>query len=591
MPNFPHTPTHPCGALRVAHATQTVTLCGWVARARNLGGLLFVQLRDKTGIVQCTFNETENAELFAQASALRGEWCVAVTGVVNQRGERDVNKDLPTGEIEVQAISLTVFSKSETPPFEILDDSDAGELLRLKYRYLDLRRAPLQKNLQLRHKATMAIRKFYDDEGFIEVETPILTKSTPEGARDYLVPSRLHPGKFYALPQSPQQYKQLLMVGGIGRYFQIARCFRDEDLRADRQPDFTQIDAEMSFVDIDDVLDMNERMIKAVFSDTIDVTLPDFPRMTWHEAVERYGSDKPDLRYGMEIINLSECVKDTAFVVFANAVKNGGSVRAIKVDGQAANWSRKDMDNITAYAKGIGAGGLAWLKMANGEMSSSFAKQLNESELQAIYTKTNFQDGDVLLVISSEDDAQVKHLLGCLRVECAKRLNLCKPDEFTPVWITEFPLFEYNEEAGRHVAMHHPFTAPMDEDVALLDSDLGATRAKAYDLVINGYELCSGSIRIHRADVQTRMFQLLGLPEEEIQARFGHMIEAFTYGVPPHGGIGFGLDRLVMLLSGTDNIRDVIAFPKTQQAAEPMMNSPDVVDEEQLAELHIKLKT
>jgi len=591
MPNFPHPPTHSCGALRAAHAGQAVTLCGWVARARNLGGLLFVQLRDKTGIVQCTFNETENAELFAQASALRGEWCVAVTGVVNQRGERDVNKDLPTGEIEVQAISLTVFSKSETPPFEILDDSDAGELLRLKYRYLDLRRAPLQKNLQLRHKATMAIRKFYDDEGFIEVETPILTKSTPEGARDYLVPSRLHPGKFYALPQSPQQYKQLLMVGGIGRYFQIARCFRDEDLRADRQPDFTQIDAEMSFVDIDDVLDMNERMIKAVFSDTIDVTLPDFPRMTWHEAVERYGSDKPDLRYGMEIINLSECVKDTAFVVFANAVKNGGSVRAIKVDGQAANWSRKDMDNITAYAKGIGAGGLAWLKMANGEMSSSFAKQLNESELQAIYTKTNFQDGDVLLVISSEDDAQVKHLLGCLRVECAKRLNLCKPDEFTPVWITEFPLFEYNEEAGRHVAMHHPFTAPMDEDVALLDSDLGATRAKAYDLVINGYELCSGSIRIHRADVQTRMFQLLGLPEEEIQARFGHMIEAFTYGVPPHGGIGFGLDRLVMLLSGTDNIRDVIAFPKTQQAAEPMMNSPDVVDEEQLAELHIKLKT
>ncbi len=589
MPHFQHTPTLLCGALRGSHAGQTVTLCGWVARTRNLGGLLFVQLRDHSGIVQCTFNETENAPLFEQAAALRGEYCVTVTGQVSRRNGKDINPDMPTGEIEVLATALTVFSKSLTPPFEIIDDSDANELLRLKYRYLDLRRAPLQHNLRIRHKAAMAVRNFYDAEGFIEVETPVLTKSTPEGARDYLVPSRLHPGKFYALPQSPQQYKQLLMVGGTGRYFQLARCYRDEDLRADRQPDFTQIDMEMSFVDIDDILDINERMMQSLFKSVLNVELPAFPRMTYKDAIEQYGTDKPDLRYDLKLIDVSECLKETNFVVFGDAIHGGGSVRLINAEGLAGRFTRKELDNLVEYTRGLRAGGLAWHKSVDGTVASSFAKQLSETELAALTAAADFKDGDILFVVADKNDRLVKTVLGCLRCELARRLGLIKPDDYKPLWITEFPLFEYSEEENRYVAAHHPFTAPMDEDVALLDSDLGACRAKAFDMVMNGYELCSGSVRIHRADVQQRMFQLLGLPDDEIKTRFGHMIEAFTYGVPPHGGIGFGFDRIVMLLAQTDNIRDVLAFPKTQQAVEPMMDSPANVDNHQLTDLHLQL--
>jgi aspartyl-tRNA synthetase len=589
MPNFLYKPTHGCGELRSKDAGQSVRLCGWVARARNLGGLLFLQLRDASGTVQCTFNETDDAGLFADASSLRGEYCVCISGIVQNRGERDVNRELPTGEIEVKAEALTVFSKALTPPFEILDDSDANEQLRLKYRYLDLRRAPLQQTLRIRHKAAMAARHFFDAEGFVEIETPVLTKSTPEGARDYLVPSRLHPGKFYALPQSPQQYKQLLMVGGVGRYFQVARCYRDEDLRADRQPDFTQIDMEMSFADTDDVMDMNERLLKHIFKETLGVTLPDFPRMTWRDAVENYGSDRPDLRFGLKLIDVSDCLRDTGFVVFKNALQNGGSVRLINAAGLASRFTRKEIDNLTEYVKGLRAGGLAWHKCADGVTASSFAKQLSPEELKSITDCAGFSDGDILFVVADADDRLVKTVLGCLRTELARRLSLIDQNEYKPLWITEFPLFEYSEEEDRYVSVHHPFTAPMDEDTALLDSDLSKCRAKAYDIVMNGYELGGGSIRIHTPEMQTRMFRLLSLPDDEIQNRFGHMIEAFGYGVPPHGGLAFGLDRVAMLLSKTDNIRDVIAFPKTQQAAEPMMESPSTVDERQLADLRISL--
>lgn len=571
--------THDCGALCGKDAGSAVTLCGWVDRTRVHAGLVFIDLRDRGGVTQCVV--TEDSALFAEAQRLKPESVLCIEGTVCARSS--VNPKIPTGEIEVSVQVLDVLSRAQTPPFEIVDDTKAGELLRLEYRYLDLRRPSLQAAMRMRHKAMMSIRRFYDENSFTEIETPVLTASTPEGSRDYLVPSRLHPGSFYALPQSPQQYKQLLMVAGADRYFQIARCFRDEDLRADRQPDFTQVDMEMSFVDIGDVLDMNERMIARLWKDCLNIDLPlPLPRLTWRECMERFGSDKPDLRFGFELKDLTDLTRECGFQVFSGAK----SVRAIVIDSAAESLGRKDLDALTAFAKGLGVKGLAWHK---GE-SSSFAKFLTEAELTALLERAGWKTGDVLLCVADDKDALVKTSLGALRVECAKRLGLLKPEDYRFLWVTEFPLFEYSEEEGRFVAQHHPFCMPMDEDVPLLDGeDLSLCRAKAYDMVCNGLELCSGSIRIHESTVQAKMFELLGFSETEMQRRFGHLLRAFTFGVPPHGGIGFGLDRLVMLLCRTDNIRDVIAFPKTQQAIEPMMGCPSPVDAKQLEELSISV--
>ena len=566
------------GQLRLSDVGKTVSVCGWVQRARDLGGLVFIDLRDRTGLVQCTFDDKN--PLRGEAASVRGEWCLKITGVVRERSAK--NKNIPSGDVEIDVTALHVFSKAQTPPFEIEDDTQAAELLRLQYRYLDLRRPSLQRIVAMRHKAMQAVRRFYDGEGFYEVETPILTASTPEGSRDYLVPSRLHPGSFYALPQSPQQYKQLLMVAGMDKYFQIARCMRDEDLRADRQPDFTQIDMEMSFVDIEDILDVNERMISSIFKEVINVDLPvPLPRLTFREAIERYGSDKPDTRFGFELKNLTDLTRECGFSVFSGAA----AVRCINVTG-GGSFTRKEIDSLTEFVKGLGVKGLAWHK---GE-SSSFAKFLSAGEIAAVEARAEFKPGDLLLVIADGKDSLVKSSLGALRVECARRMGLLDNTKFNFLWITEFPLFEYSEEEGRFVAQHHPFCSPMDEDVELLDGDdLSLARAKAYDMVCNGYELCSGSIRIHDSGVQAKMFRLLGLSEEEMQRRFGHLLRAFTYGVPPHGGIGFGLDRIIMLMAGTANIRDVIAFPKTQSAVEPMMGCPSPVDQKQLDELCLSI--
>ena len=580
------TRSHYCGTLRPSDIGKTVSVCGWVQRQRDIGALIFVDLRDRTGILQLAFDDATDREIFEKAKGLRSEYVVAAVGVVRERSSK--NLEIPTGEIEVEVKELRLLAKADTPPFEILDDCKANEMLRLKYRYLDLRRPVMQNMIATRHRVVKIARDYFDEQGFLEIETPMLTKSTPEGARDYLVPSRVHPGKFYALPQSPQQYKQLLMLSGFDRYFQIARCFRDEDLRADRQPEFTQIDLEMSFVNEEDVMTIQEGFIQRVFKEVlnVDVQTP-FLRMPWQEAMDRFGSDKPDIRFGFELKDISDIVKDCGFGVFSGPVKDGGSVRCINISGGSTHFTRKKIDALVEVAKTYGAKGLAWARLHGGEMTSSFAKFLTEEEMQAILTRAEAKDGDVVLVVGDAKNTVVWAALGALRLECAKQLGLLKKDEYKFLWVVQFPMFEYSEEEGRYVAMHHPFTAPLDEDVEKLDTDKAHCRAKAYDIVLNGVELGGGSIRISTPEMQETMFHALGFTQEDAEERFGHLINAFKFGAPPHGGLAYGLDRLCMLMAGADSIRDVIAFPKVQTASEPMTNCPDFVDDKQLDELSI----
>ena len=581
--------SHRCTEVSVSNVGETVTVMGWVQKSRNKGGIIFVDLRDRSGILQIIFEESNcGAENFAKAEKLRSEFVIAVTGHVEKRGGA-VNENLATGDIEVIAESIRILSESETPPFPIEENSKTKEDLRLKYRYLDLRRPDIQKNIMVRSRVATLTRAFLAEEGFLEIETPTLIKSTPEGARDYLVPSRVHPGSFYALPQSPQLFKQLLMCSGYDRYFQLARCYRDEDLRADRQPEFTQIDMELSFVDVEDVLDVNERLLKKLFKEIcgFDVQLP-IQRMTWREAMDRFGSDKPDLRFGMELKNVSDVVRGSEFAVFKNALENGGSVRGINAEGQGA-MPRKKIDALVEFAKGFGAKGLAYLAVnEDGTYKSSFAKFMKEEELAALVTAMDGKPGDLLL-FAADKDKVVFDVLGNLRLELARQLDLLKKDDFKFLWVTEFPLLEYSEEQGRYVAMHHPFTMPMDEDWALIDSDPGAVRAKAYDIVLNGTELGGGSVRIHQSDIQSKMFEVLGFTPEKAQDQFGFLLEAFKYGVPPHAGLAYGLDRLIMLMVGADSIRDVIAFPKVKDASCLMTEAPTPVDEGQLKELGIEV--
>ena len=564
-----------------------VCLMGWVQKRRDLGGLIFCDLRDRSGIVQLAFDEKTPSEVFDAAFTLRSEYSIMAKGRVRPRGEGAVNKNLATGEIEVEVDELKIFSTSETPPFEIVENSDVKPELRLKHRYLDLRRPDLTRNILNRSRIVKIARDYYDENGFVDIETPCLIKPTPEGARDYLVPSRVHPGKFYALPQSPQLYKQLLMLSGFDRYFQIARCFRDEDLRADRQPEFTQIDLEMSYVTENDVMEINEKFLVRLFHEFkgIDLETP-FIRMTWREAMEHFGSDKPDLRFGFELCDLSDLLTHTEFKVFAGAVAAGGSVRAINVKGAADKFSRKDIDSLTNFVKSYKAKGLAWLKNNGGEVSSSYAKFLSDDENAAIQARLGVEPGDVVFIVADKNKV-VFDSLGALRCEVAKRLGLIDPNEYKLLWVTEFPLLEYDEEDGRFYAMHHPFTMPMEEDLEYIESDPGRIRAKAYDIVINGTEAGGGSVRIHDAEVQSKMFDLLGMTHEEANEKFGFLLEAFKYGVPPHAGMAFGLDRLVMLILGLDDIRDVIAFPKIQNASEPMSRCPSLPDPKALAELGI----
>ena len=564
-----------------------VCLMGWVQKRRDLGGLIFCDLRDRSGIVQLAFDEKTPSEVFDAAFTLRSEYSIMAKGKVRPRGEGAVNKNLATGEIEVAVDELKIFSTSETPPFEIVENSDVKPELRLKHRYLDLRRPDLTRNILNRSRIVKIARDFYDENGFVDIETPCLIKPTPEGARDYLVPSRVHPGKFYALPQSPQLYKQLLMLSGFDRYFQIARCFRDEDLRADRQPEFTQIDLEMSYVTENDVMELNERFLVRLFHEFKGIDLPTpFIRMTWREAMERFGSDKPDLRFGFELCDLSDLLTHTEFKVFAGAIAAGGSVRAINVKGAADKFSRKEIDSLTNFVKSYKAKGLAWLKNNGGEVSSSYAKFLSDDENAAISARLGVEPGDVVFIVADKNKV-VFDSLGALRCEVAKRLGLIDPNEYKLLWVTEFPLLEYDEEDGRFYAMHHPFTMPMEEDLQYIESDPGRIRAKAYDIVINGTEAGGGSVRIHDAEIQSKMFDLLGMTHEEANEKFGFLLEAFKYGVPPHAGMAFGLDRLVMLILGLDDIRDVIAFPKVQNASELMSRCPSLPDPKALAELGI----
>lgn len=581
--------SHRCTEVNNTMVGNTVTVMGWVQKSRNKGGIIFVDLRDRSGILQVIFEEANcGAESFAKAEKLRSEFVVAITGEVAKRGGA-VNENLATGDIEVIAKDIRILAEADTPPFPIEENSKTKEDLRLKYRYLDLRRPDLQKNIMMRSKVTTLVRSFMADEGFIEIETPTLCKSTPEGARDYLVPSRIHPGEFYALPQSPQIYKQLLMCSGYDRYFQIARCYRDEDLRADRQPEFTQIDMELSFVDVDDVIDVNERLLARLFKEVIgvDVQLP-IQRMTYKEAMERFGSDKPDLRFGMELCDVTDVVKDCEFVVFKNAIEAGGSVRGINAEGQGA-MPRKKIDALVDFAKGYGAKGLAYIAIhEDGTMKSSFAKFMKDEEMQALVAKMNGKPGDLLL-FAADKSKLVYDVLGALRLEIANQLGLLKKDEYRFVWITEFPLLEWSEELGRYQAMHHPFTMPMEEDLQYIESDPGRVRAKAYDIVLNGTEIGGGSVRIHQDDIQEMMFKALGFTMERAYDQFGFLLNAFKYGVPPHAGLAYGLDRLVMLMAQEDSIRDVIAFPKVKDASCLMSEAPNTVDAKQLEELGIAI--
>ncbi|MBQ8371170.1 MAG: aspartate--tRNA ligase [Clostridia bacterium] len=578
--------THYCGTLTSANIGEEVTVTGWCQRQRDLGSLIFIDLRDRTGIVQLAFDDSTDREIFDKAFGIRAEFVLSAHGVVRSRGEAAINKNIPTGEIEIYVDALKILTAAQTPPFAIVEKSDVKPELRLKHRYLDLRRPDLQQNIIARSEIVKITRNYFADNGFIDIETPCLIKPTPEGARDYLVPSRVHPGKFYALPQSPQLYKQLLMYSGFDRYIQIARCFRDEDLRADRQPEFTQIDLEMSFADEEDIIAMNEGYLKTLFRDFLKQDLPTpFPRMTWKEAMNRYGSDKPDTRFGMELCDISDIVKDSGFSVFAGAVADGGSVRGITVEG-GAKMTRKEIDSLTEFVKTYGARGLAWYKNTAGAPTSSFAKFMTEDEINEILEKMNVKEGDLALIVAAKNSV-VYDSLGALRCEAAKRLGLVDKSKFNFLWVTEFPLLEYSEEDGRFYAMHHPFTMPMEEDLPLIDTDPGAVRARAYDCVLNGTELGGGSIRIHTTELQTKMFEVLGIGEEEADEKFGFLLEAFKYGVPPHGGLAFGLDRVVTLLLGLEDIRDVIAFPKVQNASELLSKCPAAADPNALAELGI----
>lgn len=581
--------THRCAELSSANVGEKVTVMGWVQKSRNKGGIIFVDLRDRSGILQIIFEGKDiDDEGFSKAERLRSEFVVAVTGVVESRGEA-VNANMATGEIELRANEIRILSESDTPPFPIEENSKTKEELRLKYRYLDLRRPDVQNNLMLRSRVAALTRQFLADEGFLEIETPILNKSTPEGARDYLVPSRVHPGQFYALPQSPQLFKQLLMVSGYDRYYQIARCFRDEDLRADRQPEFTQIDMELSFVDVDDVIDVNERLLKKIFKETLDVdiSLP-IQRMTYAEAMDRFGSDKPDTRFGMELKNVTEVVQGCGFGVFTGAIENGGSVRGINARG-CGSMPRKKIDALVQFAKDFGAKGLAYVQLQDdGNVKSSFAKFMTDDEMSALISAMDGEAGDLLL-FAADKDKVVFDVLGNLRVHLAEQLEMIDKNVFNFLWVTEFPLFEWSEEQGRFTAMHHPFTMPMEEDLPLLDTDPGRVRAKAYDIVLNGTELGGGSVRIHQDDIQEKMFEKLGFTQEEAHSQFGFLLTAFKYGVPPHAGLAYGFDRLVMLIAGEDNIRNIIAFPKVKDASCLMCEAPSAVAKEQLDELGIEI--
>ena len=577
-----------CTALGKEDVGREVTLMGWTNVRRDLGALIFVQLRDRTGLMQIVFDSSPlSKEDFDRASTIRSEYVLAVKGVLEARTGNMINPNMKTGEVEVKVKEFKILSTAETPPIDTSDDCNAGELLRLKYRYLDLRRPCMQRNLMMRNEITRITHEYFAENGFLEIETPMLTKSTPEGARDYLVPSRVHPGSFYALPQSPQLFKQLLMLSGFDRYMQIARCFRDEDLRADRQPDFTQIDLEMSFVEADDVMAMNEGFLKRLFKETLDfdVQLP-LPRITWQDAMDRYGSDKPDTRFGMELKDLSECVRNCGFSVFKNALDNGGSVRCIVAKGATAHFSRKEIDALGEFVKTYKAKGLAWMNWKPEGLQSPIAKFLTGEELEAIKAKADFEPGDVMFIVADKNPV-VWAALGALRLKLGDKLGLIDPKKFNLLWVVEFPLLEWSEEENRFVAMHHPFTSPMDEDLPLLDTDPGKVRAKAYDIVLNGNEIGGGSIRIHSTELQSKMFEVIGLSKEQAEARFKFLLEALKYGTPPHGGLAYGLDRVTMLICGAQSIRDVIAFPKVQNASCPLTNAPDPVDAKQLAELHI----
>ena len=581
--------SHRCTELSTANIGETVTVMGWVQKSRNKGGIIFVDLRDRSGILQIIFEESDcGAGSFAKAERLRSEFVVAVTGKVEARSGA-VNGNLKTGEIEIRANSLRVLAEAETPPFPIEENSRTKEELRLKYRYLDLRRPDLQRNLMIRSRVAILTRKFLAEEGFLEIETPTLIKSTPEGARDYLVPSRVHPGEFYALPQSPQLLKQLLMCSGYDRYFQIARCYRDEDLRADRQPEFTQIDMELSFVDVEDVLDVNERLLKTLFKEICDYDLQlPIQRMTWREAMERFGSDKPDLRFGMELKNVSDTVKDCQFVVFKGALENGGSVRGINAEGQGA-MPRKKIDKLVAFAKDFGAKGLAYIAIQeDGTVKSSFSKFMTEEEMNNLIAAMNGEAGDLLL-FAADKNKVVWDVLGNLRLELAKQMELLDKNQYNFLWVTEFPLLEWSDEQNRYLAMHHPFTMPMEEDLQYIDSEPGRVRAKAYDIVLNGNEIGGGSVRIFQNDVQEKMFEVLGFTKEQAYEQFGFLLDAFKYGVPPHAGLAYGLDRLVMLMAKEDSIRDVMAFPKIKDASCLMTQAPSMADNKQLEELGLKL--